>query len=335
MQNKKAEFTPKLSFIIPTHNAEKYIEKCISSLLSQTYQNIEIIIINDGSTDDSEKIITDLQKRDSRIIVRNIQNGGVSNARNVGFGISSGDYISFIDADDYVSEDYAEYMLSLAESGSDFCLSKKCFTSYKDKQTDIPKNEIISPQEATALLLSPEVIVGCWNKIFKSSFLKENNLTFSTELFYGEGLTYIVSAAQKSNFVAVGNRRVYYYRRNNDVSATTKFNIEKFRNGEKALQKIKENIFLSDAKIETFWNLHFHIFVLGAMVKIKQNRKMKDYREDYIHYRKLLRRNLLELIFSGDVSNYRKSLLLAGCISPGILSKFDYYRRKKIAKNSI
>ncbi len=324
----------KVSFIVPAYNAEKYIEKCIRSILGQTHKNIEVIIVNDGSTDNTQNITEALAGEDSRIIVRNIENGGVSNARNIGISLSSGDYIAFVDADDYISEDYAEYMLELAKDGASLCISKCYYTQSKELQTAKQCVERLTSTEATALMLSPDTIIYSPNKLFKKDFIESNNLRFSTSLFYGEGLHFTVTAAQLSNFVNVGNRKVYYYRRNNEESATTRFNIEKLRNGEKALRKIKDNISVTDKKVETMWELHFKTFCLGAAVKINRNRMDKEYGADYKRYKSLLRRNLIELVSSKYVPPYRKALLLAGSISPSVLGRLDYYRRKRIAKNS-
>ena len=112
-------------------------------------------------------------------------------------------------------------------SGADFCFSKNCYTRSNESQVEQDKIETRSSTDATALLLSPQVIVGCWNKIYKKSFLDQHALRFSTNLFYGEGLSFITAAAQCCDIVGIGCRKVYYYRRNNELSATTKFSIEK------------------------------------------------------------------------------------------------------------
>ena len=96
----------KISFIIPIYNSEKYIEKCIRSIIDQKYKEIEIICINDGSTDNSEVIIKKIQKNDSRIILISKPNGGVSSSRNIGIENASGDYVMFIDSDDYLENSY-------------------------------------------------------------------------------------------------------------------------------------------------------------------------------------------------------------------------------------
>ena len=105
-----------ISIIVPVYNAEKYLAKCLESLISQTYKNIEIILIDDGSKDESEKICQTYCAKDARIIVKKQKNAGASSARNRGVDLAKGKYILFVDADDYVSDDYIEYLYRLIKS---------------------------------------------------------------------------------------------------------------------------------------------------------------------------------------------------------------------------
>lgn len=160
--------TPLISFIIPVYNFAEYVSDCIYSILNQTYKNIEVVIVNDGSTDNTLQVINNIAKYDSRVLTIHKKNEGVSVARNTGISACHGEYIVFVDADDYLAQDYADYMMQLVNNtGAEFCLSLDCFTRKNEKQP--PKEYIYtySPEEATALLLSPRVIVGSWNKIFK------------------------------------------------------------------------------------------------------------------------------------------------------------------------
>lgn len=326
----------KVSIIVPAYNVEKYIEKCIRSIQAQSYNNIEIIVVNDGSTDSTGSLLKSISEHDNRILVIDTNNSGVSAARNKGLNFCNGEYIVFVDGDDYLASDYVEYMLSLVyKTGADFCLSKNCFTKRNEKQETENKVEILNGIEATALLLSPRVIVGCWNKIFSRSFIEKNKLRFSTTLFYGEGLSFITTAAQLANCVGVGNRKVYYYRRNNETSATTKFDINKLVNGEKALETIKNSMILKDDRVDTMFNLHLALFCLGALTKIKINKKEKEHKKEYLHWEHTLRVYTKKILFKKDVSSYRKIMLLGGCISPWLLMKLDQIRRNKIAENSV
>ena len=325
-----------VSIIVPAYNVDKYIEKCLSSILNQTYTNIEVIVVDDGSTDQTGKLLDSLSQHDSRVQAIHKRNAGVSAARNSGIEISTGDYLVFVDADDYIAKDYIEYMLSLIEStGSDFCLSKYCYTKSGEKQTESECIDRLEPEDATALLLSPDVIVGCWNKIFKRSLIVNNNIWFSTTLFYGEGLTFITTLSQISKSVGVGNRKVYYYRRNNESSATTKFDINKLYNGEKALKNIRKQLIINSPKVNTMFNLHLSLFSLGALVKIKSNGLEKEYSEDYKRWKSYIRHNTMKFLFNEEVPVYRKLMLFGGCLSPGLMMKLDTIRRSRISANSV
>ena len=117
---------PKVSFIIPCYNVEPYIEKCINSITRQTISEIEIIPVDDGSPDGTGKILDRLAEKDPRIKVIHKENAGVSAARNSGLQLAIGDYIVFVDGDDFIAEDYAEYMLTLInQTGADVFVSTK------------------------------------------------------------------------------------------------------------------------------------------------------------------------------------------------------------------
>lgn len=325
-----------VSIIVPAYNVEKYIKKCVFSLQNQTYQDIEIIVVNDGSVDHTGIILDDLQRNDPRLKVVHKKNGGVSAARNSGIEISKGEFIVFVDGDDYVASDYIEYLLILArKTNADYCLSKLCYTQKDESQIKHDKIEVLSPADATALLLSSQVIVGCWNKIYKRSLLIHNKINFKPNLFYGEGLFFIITAAQLSNCVGVGQRKVYYYRRNHELSATTKFNIEKMRNGETALNLISTQLKYINPRVVDMLILHKSLFYLGAITRLLGNNCEKIFIYDYHQWLSYLRKNYSHIIFSKYISLYRKMLLLGGCISPRVMTKLDEIRRKYITEHSI
>lgn len=180
MDNIKNETNSALiSVIVPVYNVRLYLEKCVLSIINQTYKNLEILLINDGSTDDSGELAENIAQKDGRITVFHKQNGGVSSARNLGIEKAKGEYLIFVDADDYLAEDFVENMLEMAiKTNAEFCLSKNCFTKKNEMQVEEQTLDIITPEEATALLLAPVVVVGCWNKIFKRTFIEKNNLRF-------------------------------------------------------------------------------------------------------------------------------------------------------------
>lgn len=327
---------PKVSIVVPAYNVEPYIENCIESIIKQTYKNIEIIAVDDGSEDSTPRLLDQLAMQHKMLRVIHKDNSGVSAARNDGMDVSTGEYLTFVDGDDYLAPDFVEYMMGIVnQTGSEFCLSKCCFTKKNEDQTIKDKIEILNQSDATALLLSPAIIVGCWNKIFKKSLLVERGIRFSTELFYGEGLRFITTVSQCANCIGVGKRKIYYYRRNNALSATTRFNINSIYNGERALNAIESDMSVSGKNVETMMKLHRCMYCIGALVKLRNNKVEKKYLADYKRWLTYIRRNIFYIVSKKDVSLYRKLLLIGGCISPKIMARMDLIRRKKIAENSV
>mgnify|MGYP002518296207 CR=1 FL=1 len=326
----------KISFIVPCYNVERYVEQCIHSIEAQTVGEIEIIPVDDGSPDSTGMILDHLAAQDARIRVIHKKNGGVSAARNSALDIALGEYIVFVDGDDYIAPDYASYMLMMAEKDdADFVLTKNWFTREGQLQVEHDMIETITPLQTTALLLSLKGIVGSHNKMYRRSFIEKNKLRFSTSLFYGEGLNFIIKTAQLANRVTTGERMVYYYRRNNEVSATTKYDVQKYRNGETALDKIAEELLMKDADVCLMMALHKSVFCLGAISQTYAHDKQNEYAEDCRHWRKVIKSYLPILLRSSKVSLYRKLLLLGGLTLPSVVSKLDMWRRKRVANHSV
>ena len=119
-----------ISIVIPVYKVEKYLEKCVESVINQTYKNLEILLVNDGSPDNCPKICDEYAQKDNRIKVIHKENGGLSDARNAGIDVATGKYITFIDSDDYISNDYVEYMYNLLKQNNTkkyWCFSKRGF----------------------------------------------------------------------------------------------------------------------------------------------------------------------------------------------------------------
>jgi glycosyltransferase involved in cell wall biosynthesis len=326
---------PKVSVIIPAYNVEKYIQYCVDSILKNTYENFEVIIVNDGSTDRTEEACKDLLS-DPRVRLISQGNSGVSAARNTGIRAANGDYVTFIDGDDFVDEDYLSYFVNLAENtDSDFCISKYCYKKRGEQQTQDLRTEVYSNLDATALLLSDVVVVGCWNKIYKRSFLLENSIWFNEDLFYGEGLQFITTCALKAPCTGVGNKKVYYYRRNNAASATTKFNIDSVLNGEKSIDRIEAGINETNDYLDAMLLQHRCIYYVGALVKIRNNNLQIKYRNEYQRWEQFLHQSYGKVARNKYISGYRKALILGGCVSPYWLGKLDIIRRRRISKHSV
>ncbi len=221
MAKREAKEDGKVTVIVAFYNSEKFIRKCIDSVLDQTYQNLEIILVDDGSPDKCGEICDEYAKKDKRIQVIHKRNGGVCEARNYGLKRASGEYIVIIDGDDWLEKDYVEYLMKIVKkTGAEMALTTNIFTTRDREQVKEDKIEVWTPEEAFCGIIYPVVPIGPWNKIYSAKMLKDNNITF-TRPWSGEGLVFTAIAAQCANKVGVGKRKIYNYRLNNAGSGLT------------------------------------------------------------------------------------------------------------------
>lgn len=217
-----------VSIVVPVYNVENYIEKCVSSIMAQSYKDIEIILVDDGSTDRSSEICEKLKRKDSRIVVLHKKNGGLSDARNLGIEYSKGEWITFIDADDYVANNYVEYLMWLnKKNGTDISIASFTYIS-NNKKIDHSNGEEIKmgPQEAIKrMLLNDGFDMGAWAKMYRTEFFKKIHFPVG-KLFEDSFTTYQIFA--ESNSISFGSKSIYYYvnRSNSTVNGT--FNEKKF-----------------------------------------------------------------------------------------------------------
>lgn len=228
---------PLISVIVPVYNVEKYLDKCIESIVNQTYTNLEIILVDDGSPDNCPVICDKWAVRDSRIKVIHKDNGGVSSARNAGLDVFSGEYVAFVDSDDYIE---AEFIKSLFEhlsiTKSDAVISSFVF-DYLDKKSDVINicdgiydgeavlinylNDIIRP-EACGKLISRRVI----------------NVRFDTEFGYGEDFLFNYYVLKNCKRVVCVNQHNYHYLQESGNSSTTAFITDNRARSYKEIEKI-------------------------------------------------------------------------------------------------
>lgn len=206
-------FNCQISVIIPVYNVCQYLEECIYSVINQRFKDIEILLVDDGSTDGSDKICDDLAIKDSRIYVIHKKNGGLSDARNVGISLATGKYLYFLDSDDVLDEDALLILFKACESTkADVAMStsksfvKKIKKSRKKNYT----KEILSKEEAIRRMLF-HLGVGheAWGKLYKSE-LWQNEVFPKGQLYEDYAVIYDIIA--KCNLVVIINRDLHYYR---------------------------------------------------------------------------------------------------------------------------
>lgn len=308
--------TPLVSIVVPAYKVEEYLKQCLQSIADQTYQNIEILVIDDGSPDRSGAIADEFAKNEPRLRVIHTENRGVSSARNTGIDESKGQYIAFVDSDDRLMPDFVEYMLGIIrKTGAYFAMSRNCFRSPDEPQSVDDRIEVYSPSRAAADLLYPYIDIGCWNKLFDRSFLVDKALRFPVKFFMGEGLNFIVSAAQLSNHVGVGLRKVYYYRKDNLNSATTKAGVDKFINALAAIDNIEKNLLVHSEELETALHFHRYLTTFYALYAIVVTGTEKHYTNEYRQWAFSIRNDALRMM-KAKVSIRMKLRLLMHAVSP-------------------
>lgn len=203
---------PKISVIIPVYNVEKYLAECLTSVVNQTFKDIEIICVNDGSTDNSPKILEEFAQKDSRIKIINQENQGLSAARNTGLDVATGEYVSFIDSDNFVRTDlYADIQKLLpAElicfNAKIFPISEKYRTLQNYTQCQFDGEQ---PMEEKLIL---KTNIHVWNKVFRTSIIKENNIRFPKGLYF-EDFPFVCEYMLSINSVKFfGGKGYYFYR---------------------------------------------------------------------------------------------------------------------------
>ena len=209
---------PKVSVIIPVYNVEKYLRKCLESIFKQTYKNIEIIVVNDGSTDGSCQVLNDLKEEDDRLIIINKKNGGLSSARNAGIEAATGEYLVFVDSDDWIDEKYIENMYVISDTyDCDIvqCGYESVFfddSNIKEDKSNINRQPLLYTVKefsyTTYTLLSWQCNLA-WNKLYKKSLFQ--NIRFPVGKIHEDEFT-IYKVVWSANRIGVVSDKLYYYR---------------------------------------------------------------------------------------------------------------------------
>ena len=251
----------KLSIIVPVYNVEKYLPKCLESLIKQTLKDIEIICVNDGSMDNSLAILKEFASRDSRIRIIDNQHQGVAKTRNTGIEQSTGEYIGFVDSDDYIDIDFFEKLYNSAtKSNSDIAIAsilkhKNFFNIYNAKYT----------KEETAITIQDKIklcedkkhfFFYAWNKIYHSGFIKENNIKFSEGQIY-EDVMFAIKALYYSNkIISVYGTKYHYIEHKNSLTKYKDKTGEKEHDLIKAYSELQE--FCNSKNIEISERLNYY-----------------------------------------------------------------------------
>ncbi len=315
MENK-----PLISIIVPVYNVEKYIRRCVESLINQSYKNLEIILIDDGSPDNSGAICDEYAERDSRIKVIHKENGGVSSARNVGLDSASGEYIGFLDSDDFIAPEMYEVLYSnLTENDADIsaggCTIENSVGEFIPHYKYDVTETLDKAQTISEMLKQVKYTCSLCDKMFSSKLIGE--VRFDVNISHNEDLLFVYQLMKKSRKAVYTSKPMYYYCNNEQSASRVSFsdkNTTMLKAQTMVLKDIKENIpEIYDVALTEY--VKTAIFNLTAIAK--SGYKNKGYVEKL---RKIVKDNLKFFIKSYVAKGYKLYAIL-------ITFSFNLYKK--------
>lgn len=266
-----------ISVIIPAYNVEKYLDRCIKSIVKQTYSNLEILIIDDGSTDSTGEIADQLATTDKRIIVIHKDNGGLGYARNTGIEHSRGSYLTFVDSDDFVALDFIEKSVNLLEKQNADCIITSYYRySSSGKQKRVLRNSTTESIEQPSIKnkFIPRLFgslpnshdtfaMSAWGTLYSSNILREYKLLFDSEREIGcEDITFNMRYLYHSNRIVLTEYCGYFYCENAN-SLTTSYKPDRIKKHQRLYDTEKmlvDNMGLpSDTLLRLQWQYFIHL----------------------------------------------------------------------------
>lgn len=328
---------PLITVIVPVYNGAAYIRECILSIMNQDYENLEIILVDDGSGDNSLQILREYAGKDRRIRVIAKENGGVSSARNAAMNIMSGRYLCLVDQDDCIAPDYVSYFLGLILRGhAEMAVVPQARRFVGEFRNEAPEEtdpvEVLNGQEAARQMLYYNFIIAPWNKMISTELIYKYHIFFDERYFSGEGFLFSIECFQRAERVAVGHKRVYYYRCDNSNSGMTKFNEWVLHSSLEAQTMIKNSIIDRDKRMMAaceYATWHTNCDMLSYLVGCNAVRAHYD---TYKAVRKVCRSKAI-YAFGGPVSLKEKLKAATYMISPKLaVAVINRFRLRKYTR---
>ena len=304
-----------ISVIIPVYNVESYIRKCLDSVVSQTMNDLEIILVDDGTKDNSGEICEEYANKDTRIRVIHKKNGGLSDARNAGMPHVTGKYVIFIDSDDYIESDMLEYMYrNIEKSGADFSTCG-VYDVYGDHivAQKYEEEELVSAEKAFSYILQGTNIKGAiWNKLFRRSVIE--GLEFPVGKTF-EDVFYTCELMKRVNKVYVGTEPKYYYIHRENSITTKPYTLADnaiIEGYAKTYKVVREHFpeLKKEAEFRVLWS---SFFVFDKILLSPDYKNIKQYTE----LKKKLRKNVKNIVHNPYFQKSRKlaAMVLAVSVS--------------------
>ena len=309
---------PLISIIVPIYKVEKYLHRCINSILAQTYPNIEVVLVDDGSPDKCGTICDEYSKRDERVVVIHRENGGLSAARNSGIDICKGEYIGFVDSDDYIVptmyeqlyNDISQYNTLLA-----FCHTDVIRNGKSDNKRYGDYSEMRTKSYIMRRALEESIWWAAWTKLYHRSLF--DNIRFP-EGKVNEDLAVMMYIYDKCDNIAINYNKLYYYCIREDSITTSKLNSHKFDILDNA-SNVAEYMRTHHPELE---NAARGILLSNSLSLLKQLRNYEgnDLQEERAKVLSIIHNNWPSLLHNPQLSRSQRALLTAAFIHPSVMS---------------
>ncbi|MGM0167266.1 hypothetical protein IGI39_002246 [Enterococcus sp. AZ135] len=303
-----------ISIIVPVYNVEKYLNKCVDSILNQTFKDFELILVDDGSPDNSGLICDEYAKKDSRVKVIHKENGGLSDARNAGIDVAKGKYLGFIDSDDYISEDMYEFLYTnIVKEDADLSICG-IYDVYKGKAPKIlPQyREVCTKEETMKMVLDATLIsVHAVNKLYRKQLFKNVRYPIGK---ITEDAAVIFKILDQCDKVIVDTTQKYFYFHRDDSISSKKFSyrdldtIEIWNSNEEWISTKVPSLY-EEVHTRVCWA---YFIVLDKLVLSKES---KENKEQIVLIRNILKNNLLFILKNKRFQKTRKISLIMLLIS--------------------
>lgn len=308
--------TPLISVIIPVYNVVEYLSGCIDSVVNQTYKNLEIILVDDGSTDGSAQMCEEWALKDNRITVIHKTNGGLSDARNAGIAAATGEYIEFIDSDDTVSKKITEHLLSIVEENNTeigICDPVHCYpdTSYQYQEAHSVK--VLTVEDALCeMMYQKSFLVSAWGKLFKRFLF--NDVKFPVGMLF-EDSAIMYRLFEKVNLVVYSDAKFYGYLHRDNSITTKKFT----RRDCDILQICQEQVKFAKNYSSKVYNAALAYQIAGAFRVYLNAPSGSEFKSDLQVCENLIRKNGIKVLFNKNTRKKTKGALALFYISPKLL----------------
>ncbi|MDO4813713.1 MAG: glycosyltransferase [Gemella sp.] len=307
-----------ISIIVPVYKVEKYLERCVDSIINQTYKNLEIILVDDGSPDNSGKLADELAKKDDRIVVYHKENGGLSDARNYGVAGAKGTYIGFVDSDDYINENMYQNLYDLIKTENTLVAESNVTRIYGNKERPHYEGpsyrKTIDTKEYIREYLTMEKVYGSvWCKLIDANLAKE--LTFPKGKYY-EDIYYNYDLVQKIDKISITSEAHYYYYIRENSITTEKYSPKQLDLIE-ILDKLKSFVDISypDLKEEAFIRqVYAYLSTFNHMILEDNYKSIERFDEVY----KFLKDNKSKVLASKNAAKNLKLSLAVLSVNAGL-----------------